>query len=125
MEKLESFTQEDLQKLHELQSRQKRVNRQRKMILSAIDDDPELKDQVIDHLKIEDKLYKIAQLYGTDTDTLYTLLTDPEQISAFKHNYMNAAEEQPSSDDEVVLAEEDSTTSDRNESYYYHPCFFL
>lgn len=120
MEKFESFTEEDLEKLHELQSRQKRVNRQRKMIVTAIDDDDELKTQVIDHLNKEDRLSKIAHLYGTDADTLFNLLTDPAQITSFKRHYMNESDEQSSSEDEVVLTEDDSatTTDNENDNYY-------
>lgn len=118
MEKFESFTEEDLQKLHELQSRQKRVTRQRKMIISAIDDDSELKDQVINHLHQEDRLCKIAQLYGTDSDTLYAMLTDEMQIKSFKQNYMHADEGQVSSDnDEIGLTENDNIPSNSDDYY--------
>lgn len=120
MEKFETFNKEDLEKLHELQSRQKRVSRQRKMIISAIDNDEELKDQVIDHLQQDDRLSKIAQLYGTDSDTLYALLTDPKQIDAFKHNYDENDEEPTSPDDEIMLTEDDSTPSSSNDSNSYY-----
>lgn len=93
---MERMSDREIKLLHDLQAKQKRVQRADSEFFKNVED---RKDEVIRHLDIKDRLNEIATMYGTDSETLYKILTDPEQIEEFKRHYLK------SDNDELVIDE--------------------
>lgn len=99
---MEKMSDREVKLLHDLQAKQKRVQRADTEFFKNVE---ERKDEVLQHLNCNDRLQEVATLYGISADDLYKILTDPEQIENFKRHYLN---EEPDVNDAVVIAETES-----------------
>lgn len=92
----EKMTQKELDMLHALQAKQKRVQRAEEDFLKEADS---RRDELLSRWGQPDRLQEAADLIGTDADTLYGWITSDDQVAFFRRKHMvgTASSEDPHS----------------------------
>lgn len=111
---MEKMSARETKLLHDLAAKQKRIQRADSEFFKNVE---ERRDEVLEHLGVSEsnKLSEIARMYGTDEDTLYTILSQPAQIDAFKAAMQ---QEQETASYNNAPDENDNQTSSDSDSYY-------
>ena len=81
----ERMTQKELDMLHALQAKQKRVQRAEEEVFKEADS---RSDELLERWGHPDRLQEAADLIGTDADTLYGWITSDDQVAFFRRKHL-------------------------------------
>ena len=97
----EKMTQKELDMLHALQAKQKRVQRAEEEFFKEADS---RRDELLERWGKSDRLQDAAVILGTDEDTLFDWITSDDQVAFFKRKH--PIDSTPSEDSHSGFSEE-------------------